>query len=210
MFADRQAAGEQLADALTATSIDADIVLGVPRGGVPVARVVAARLGVPLDVVIARKIGAPDNPELALGAVAADGSGWLNDSLLERLDVDDTYLDEARQAEAQAARDRADRYRSKRPAPDLMGKRVIVVDDGVATGATLKACLRSVRSQGAAVVILAVPVGPPSTIDELRREADRVICLEEPTSFGAVGAHYRSFEQVSDATVLEFLDAYQS
>lgn len=206
MFSDRSDAGKRLADAVIAESIEVDIVLGVPRGGVPVARVVADRLSAPLDVVIARKIGAPDNPELALGAVAADGSGWLNQSLIERLAVDDAYLEETRREEANAAKARADRYRADRPAPDLTGKRVLVVDDGVATGATLKACLRSVRSQGAAVVTVAVPVGPPEAIDALRREADRVICLEEPDPFRAVGAHYRTFEQVSDAAVLATLD----
>ncbi|MFB6298960.1 MAG: phosphoribosyltransferase [Halobacteriales archaeon] len=210
MFTDRRDAGDRLAEALVAESIEADIVLGVPRGGVPVASVVAERLDLPLDVVIARKIGAPDNPELALGAVAADGTGWLNDSLIDRLGVTDGYLEQARQAEANAAEDRAERYRAERPPPDLMGARVLVVDDGVATGATLKACLRSVRSQGAAAVIVAIPVGPPETIDAIRREADRVVCLEEPTSFGAVSAHYRSFEQVSDAAVLALLGDEES
>ncbi|WP_255150748.1 phosphoribosyltransferase [Halorarius halobius] len=202
MFEDRTDAGERLAEHLREAGVEADVVLAIPRGGLPVARPVADALGAPLDVVVARKLGAPGNPELAVGAVADDGTLWVNDDLVAQLGVSDDYLDAERDAEAARAREKADRYRQ---GIDLAGKRVVVVDDGVATGATTAACLRRVREAGAAHVTLAVPVGPPDTLDRLREEADRVIALEEPFSFGAVGAHYRDFRQVPDEAALAYL-----
>lgn len=205
MFDDREDGGRRLADALVDRGVEADVVLTIPRGGLPVGRVVADRLDAPLDVVVASKLGAPNNPELALGAVAGDGSYWLNDDLVEKLDVPDDYIEAEREREAEAAREKVRRYRGGDPTPDLTGQRVVVVDDGVATGATAIACLRQVRGAGAERVVFGAPVGPREASSELRGEADEVVLAEVPEYFGAVGRHYRSFPQVSDEEALEIL-----
>jgi len=204
-FADRAEGGRRLADELVARGVEADVVLAVPRGGLPVGRAVADRLGVPLDVVVARKIGAPTNPELAVGAVASDGTTWLNEAILDALGVDEDYLEAGVERERAAAAEKLARYRGDRPPLDLAGKRVVVVDDGVATGATITACLREVRNAGAARVVLAAPVGPPDVVDRLRREADDVVVVSTPIAFGAVGQFYRSFDQVTDEEAREYL-----
>ncbi|PGF16851.1 phosphoribosyltransferase [Natrinema sp. CBA1119] len=205
MFDDRTDAGERLAAELERRDLAVDVVLGIPRGALPVARPVADALEADLDVVVARKMGAPQNPEVALGAVASDGSVWENDGLIDRLDVSEEYLEEIRAEEAENAREKADRYRDTDGLPDLQGKRVLIVDDGVATGATATACLRQVRETGAEWVGLAVPVGSPRAIDDLEREADAVIALQTPADFRAVGQYYRTFGQVSDEEALEYL-----
>lgn len=206
MFADRTDAGDRLATELARRDIDADIVLGIPRGALPVARPVADALDADLDVVVARKMGAPGNPELALGAVASDGSVWTNDDLVDRLGVDDEYLQRIREEEAENAARKADRYRDEPGLPDLEGKRAVIVDDGVATGATAMACLRQVQQADADFVVLAVPVGSPRSIADLEREADEVIALETPENFRAVGQFYQTFGQVSDEEAIEFLE----
>lgn len=206
MFEDRVDAGDRLAEAVRKREPAIDIVLAIPRGGLPLGRAVADALGVPLDVVVAKKIGAPWNPELAIGAVASDGSEWRNEALIERAGVEEASIANHQRREAEAAREKADRYRSDRSALDLRGKRVLLVDDGVATGATTRACLTRLRNAGVARVELAVPVGPPNTIERLGSEADTVICLETPSQFDAVGQFYRSFEQVSDEEAIGYLD----
>lgn len=204
-FADRTDAGRRLAGELVARGIEADIVLAVPRGGLPLGRAVADELGLPLDIVVARKLGAPHNPELAIGAVGSGGSVWLNAELIERLDVSELYLESTQQEEATNARQKAERYRGDRPPSDLTDKRVLIVDDGVATGATTTACIRLARAGGAAEVILAIPVGPPDTVEQLREVADGVICLEKPPTFQAVGQFYDRFGQVSDEEAMAYL-----
>lgn len=206
MFEDRSDAGERLAELLDGHDVEADLVLAIPRGGLPVGRVVADALGVPLDVVAARKIGAPGNPELGIGAVASDGTVWLNEEYVAALDVGGDYLSAAIERERAAAREKVERYRRGRPPLDLHDLTVVVVDDGVATGATTIACIRQVRAAGAASVILAVPVGPPDTVERLRAEADEVLCVETPPYFGAVGEFYRSFVQVSDEEAIAYLE----
>jgi predicted phosphoribosyltransferase len=206
MFRNRTDAGRRLADLLDDHDVRADVVLAIPRGGLPVGRAVADGLGVPLDVVAARKIGAPWNPELAVGAVASDGTVWLNESMLDDLDVSESYLEERTDVEHDAAREKVERYRADRPPLELDGKTVVIVDDGVATGATTIACIRQVRDAGAERVILAVPVAPPDTVERLRREADEVVCVETPPHFGAVGQFYDSFRQVSDEEAMTYLD----
>ena len=205
MFDDRTDAGERLADLLVEREVEADIVLAVPRGGLPVGRAVADRLGVPLDIVSARKIGAPWNPELAIGAVASDGSVWLNEELIAQSGIDDEYVVDQREREREAARDRVDEYRGQRPPLDLTGKRVVVVDDGVATGATMHACLRQVAADGADRIVLAVPVAPPDTLERLEAETDDAVCVETPSNFGAVGRFYRTFDQVTDEQARSYL-----
>ena len=204
-FHDRTDAGAQLATELRERAIDADIVLAIPRGGLPMGRAVADALDVPLDVVVAKKIGASGNPEYAIGAVAADGSVWRNEEAFDFRDIDEAYFERARREEAENARQKADRYRGDRPAPDLAGKTVVVVDDGVATGSTARACLEQVRHADAAHVVLAIPVGPPDSVTELAELADEVVCLRTPPNVRGVGQFYERFDQVSDEEAMEYL-----
>lgn len=206
MFTDREDAGEQLGAHLADTIDPPDVILAIPRGGLPLGRAVADEFAVPLDVVIAKKLEAPANPELAIGAVSADGSVWYNDELIDRLDVTDEYIEDEREQQLAAAREKRNAYQDDDP-PNLTDKAVLIVDDGVATGATALACLRTVDTQSPSRLQLAVPVGPPETLDTLRRESivDAVIALSEPTRFGAVGAHYQHFDQVTDEEAIEYL-----
>lgn len=197
-FDDREDAGQQLADRIREKITDVDIVLAIPRGGLPVGRIVADALDVPLDIVVSSKIGAPHNPEFAIGAAASDGSVWVDQETIDRLDVSDSYLEREQAREIEIARNKAVTYRGDRPEPELTGKSVLIVDDGVATGATAIAAINLVRGQGADRVIVGVPVGPPDTIRELESLADSVIYLTAPPSFSAVGQFYRDFGQVSD------------
>jgi predicted phosphoribosyltransferase len=202
-FQNREAAGELLGETLRDRGVGADAVLAVPRGGLPLGRAVADALDAPLDVVVAKKVGAPGNPEYALGAVADDGTVWRNE---EALDSHDESYFERRQAEvAETARDTAERYRAGRDPVDVAGRRVVVVDDGLATGSTAAACLRTLRDRGAERVVLAVPVGPPETVHELSALADEVVCLVTPERFVGVGGFYDRFEQVSDERAMSYL-----
>lgn len=205
-FSDRTDAGQRLASLLEEREVDTDCVFAIPRGGLPLGRVVADALSVPLDVVVARKVGAPANPELAIGAVGADGSLWRNDDLIAQLGVSEEYVDSQAAREAAAAREKRDRYRDERAPLDLTGRTVLLVDDGIATGATTIACLRQLRAAGTSRVRLAVPVAPREVIADLETEADEVIVLATPAYFGAVGRFYRSFEQVSDEEAMSYLD----
>lgn len=204
MFRDRTDAGNQLARRLSELDLDADLVLGVPRGALPVARPVADALDVPLDIVVAKKMGAPDNPEYAIGAAASDGSVYLDEETVNRLGIDEEYVERERERAAETAREKADRYRQGEPY-EVADRTVVVVDDGVATGATLKACVRMLRERGAGRIIIAVPVGSPESLAELERETERVIALTEPKSFRAVGQFYDRFDQVSDEQAIEYL-----
>lgn len=206
MFTDRTDAGEQLAAELRRSDIDTDVVLGIPRGGLPVARPVADTLGVPLDVVVAKKVGAPGNAELAVAAVADDGTTWRNDSLIGSLDLTTGYLEDEIEHAQRAAKEKAARYREGRPPLDFSGQRVLVVDDGLATGATMQACVERVLEAGAASVVVAVPVGSPRTVEEIERSVDQIVVLESPSTFSAVGQFYRNFAQVSDEDAMALLD----
>ncbi|WP_224450181.1 phosphoribosyltransferase [Haloprofundus salilacus] len=209
MFDDRTDAGERLADVLERRDVDADVVLAIPRGGLPVGRVVADRLGAELDVVVAEKLGAPGNPELAIGAVAGDGSVWLNDDLVDRLGVSSAYVERVREVEAENVREKVASYRGGTAVPQLEGERVVLVDDGIATGATAIACLRQIRNAGAAHVTLAVPVAPHDAESRLSGEFDTFVCVESPRGFGAVGQYYRSFGQVSNEEARAILESYE-
>ena len=205
-FRDRRDAGAVLATALHDADLGSDaVVLGVPRGGVMVAAAVAEQLGLPLDLALARKIGAPGHAELAIGAIGEDGAVWLNRPLLERLRVDREWLDESIERERVELARRSRRYRGDRPSLPLQGRTAVVVDDGVATGATLAAVLGAVRSRGPARVVAAVPVAPPDAVATLAERCDTVVCPVTPRRFDAVGAWYDDFGQTTDAEVVAAL-----
>jgi predicted phosphoribosyltransferase len=204
MFEDRHEAGERLGEALDRFGDPTPVVLGIPRGGVVVAEVVARRLRAPLDVVVPRKLGAPGNPELGIGAVAP-GVRVLDARLIRELRVPASYLEaEISRQQGEIAR-REGRYRAGRGSPNLEGRAAIVVDDGVATGGTAVAALRWARGAGAARVVLAIPVAPRQAVASLAREADELVALATPEPFLAVGQWYESFEQVSDEEVIALL-----
>ncbi len=205
VFSNRTEAGKKLAAALKGTEKDA-VVLAIPRGGVVVGFEIAHELNIPLDIVITKKIGAPDNPELAIGAVAEDGTHLLDNSLVEMLGVPQSYIEAEVQRQKDEIRRRLKVYRGDASPPEIVGHQVIVVDDGVATGATLKAALRSLRKKGVKSLTVAVPVGPPDTIRALHKEADSVVCLSTPEPFYAIGEFYQDFNQTSDEEVIELLN----
>ena len=205
IYRDRQDAGRQLADALLAYAGPDTVVVGLPRGGMPVAAEVASRLGAPLDVFVVRKLGVPWQPELAMGAIASGGVLVRNERVLQLLPDPEASLAQVRQREQAVLAGREAMYRGQRPALDLAGKRVIVVDDGVATGATMKAAVKALRKSGASSVIVAVPVGAPDTCRELEEQADALVCLQSPRLFSAVGQWYEDFGQTTDEEVGEIL-----
>lgn len=204
-FSNRNEAGQRLAASLKEHVFVDGLVLAIPRGGVVIGFEVAEALGLPLDVIIPRKIGAPGNPELAIGAMTEDGTAILDENLMSYLNVPSDYVERESGAQKLEIQRRMRLYRQNEPYPRLSGRDVIVVDDGIATGSTMKAALASVRNRGAKSVTAAVPVGPPSTIEELKRLADRVVCLFTPESFYAIGEFYYDFGQTSDGEVVDLL-----
>ena len=209
MFTDRKEAGRRLATALMRYKAESPVVLAVPRGGVPVAYEVARALEAPLDIIVARKLGAPGQHELGLGAIV-DGDhpqSVLNEDIIRELRVSTQYIQAEIEAELKEIRRRQAAYRKGRPATVLAGRTVIVVDDGIATGGSIRAALRGVRRMGPGKVVLAVPVAPPETIAALRGEADEVVCLETPEYFMAIGEFYDDFRQTGDGEVIDLLAA---
>lgn len=204
-FATRASAGALLARRLEGQGGPNLLVLGIPRGGVPVAAAIADALGGELDVAVARKLGAPDQPELAIGAVTAEGTTHLNTDLVRHLGINAAYLARVQRAELQEARRREARFRGGRPRPRIEGRTVVVVDDGLATGATVWAAAEAVRRQRPARLIVAVPVGSREACEALREVADEVVCLAQPEPFGGVGLHYASFPQLEDDEVIRIL-----
>ena len=206
MFRDRRDAGRQLAVALESYRGEPDvIVVGLPRGGVPVAREVAAALAAPLDVIIVRKLGVPSQPELAMGAVGEAGARVIDDDLVRRAGVSRDRLAAVERRERQEVEVRARRFRPGRRSHALSGRVVIVVDDGVATGSTARAACAVARAAGAARVVLAVPVAPIGWESRMGAAADEYVAVETPRRFGAVGNFYRDFTQTTDEEVIDLL-----
>jgi putative phosphoribosyl transferase len=205
-FQDRREAGQVLAEALAAYDGRDDLlVLGLARGGVPVGWEVAAALRAPLDVFLVRKLGVPQWQELAMGALASGGGLVINDNLIRSLGISDEALSATIDRETEELNRREQAYRGAKPPADLKGKVAILVDDGIATGASMLAAVRAVRAAAPAQVVVAVPVGPPSACQQLAGEADDVVCATMPSSFEAVGQVYTDFHQVSDDEVRELL-----
>lgn len=209
-FADRKSAGRLLAARIgpivTGPDWNEPLVLALPRGGMAVAREVADSLEAPLDVLVTRKIGHPSQPELGVGAIAEGGEPVYDAALLARLRLSRSALAPVVQRERAELARRVEVYRGGRPPPDVTGRGVIVVDDGLATGVTARAALRALRSRGTGRIMLAVPVAAPSSAAGMAPEADDVVVLEMPGSFRAVGEWYLSFGQLTDADVLRLLD----
>lgn len=210
IFRDRRQAGKLLAAEVAKLGLRDVIVLAIPRGGVPVADEIADALGAPLDLIIARKIGAPGYSEYAIGAVSQDGEPVLDGSAVEALRVTKEYVEKEAALQASEVRARMKTYRGDRPYPQIEGKTVVVVDDGIATGSTVRAAIRSLRRRNPGLVILATPVAPPETIRELSVEADRIVCLSTPENFSAVGEFYVDFGQLEDSDVIDTLRKYSS
>jgi putative phosphoribosyl transferase len=207
MFRDRREAGRVLAEELMSyRGNDNVLVLGLARGGVPVAWEIASALGAALDVFLVRKLGVPRWSELAMGALASGGGVVMNDNVVSSLHITDEQVREVIDSETAELNRRERAYRGGRPVADPQGKIVILVDDGIATGASMMAAVRAVRAAGPQSIVVAVPVGPESVCRELAREADDVVCATMPPAFEAVGQVYGDFHQVGDDEVRELLD----
>ncbi len=204
-FRDRREAGEALAEELSELKGSAPVILGIPRGAVPMAAVVADELDGELDVVIVRKLGAPRNPELAIGSMTEDGEAIVDETLMRRTNAGEDYMEREKQQQMEKIEERKRVYRSMHDKVDLTDRVVVIVDDGFATGATMKAALQSARTENPERLIAAAPVGARPTVEDLADYADEVVCLRAPAYFGAVGAFYRDFGQVTDDEVVEVL-----
>jgi len=205
-FEDRHDAGRQLGEEMTPLAGDPKVlVLGLPRGGVAVAFEVARALEAPMDVFVVRKLGFPRQPELAMGAIASGGVRVLNESIIRQLGVRERDIEEAAEREGAELRRREDTYRQGKPPQELQGRTAVLVDDGLATGATMLAAVRAARARQAGRIVVAAPVASPDAVATLKREADSVVSLMTPADFHAVGQWYRHFHQVTDEEVCDLL-----
>jgi len=207
MFRDRRDAGSKLCDSLESYKNRKDVlVLALPRGGVVTGFEIASYLHTPLDVLIVRKIGTPWQPELAAGAISETGEVVLNPDVVSGYGISKEYIDDAVAGQKEEIARRQKLYRNGKGLTTLEGKIIILVDDGVATGATMKAAIETLKGEMIRKLVVALPVAPPETADELKRMADEFVCLETPQYFMAVGNHYQDFEQVSDEEVVRLLE----
>ena len=209
VFRDRKAAGQELANRLSAYRDSDAIVLALPRGGVPVAFEVALALHAPLDVMVVRKLGVPGHEEYAMGAIASGGMRILNDAVVHELGISTVAIEGVARAEHTELQRRERLYRGNRPPPDVRGRTVILVDDGLATGSTMLVAVRALRAQQPAHIAVAVPIAAADTCESLRSEADDVICARTPFPFRAVGLWYQDFSQTSDEEVCTLLKLAQ-
>ncbi|MGW1679678.1 phosphoribosyltransferase [Saccharopolyspora sp. NPDC002376] len=205
-FGDRRDAGWRLAEQLQHLRDEDVVVLGLPRGGVPVAFEVARALDAPLDVIVVRKLSAPSHPELGMGAIGEDEVRVINDEVMWRTGVRPGELAEIEREERGVLNRRARLYRGDRARADLSGRTALIVDDGIATGSTAAVACRVARAQGAARLVLAMPVAPPNVLEQLRESVDELVCLEAPEDFRAIAEWYADFPHTSDADVAELLD----
>lgn len=204
-FRDRIEAGNLLAEKLAEKSYAPAIVLGIPRGGVILADIVAKKIGADFDIVIPRKLGAPKNEELAIGAVMEDGTSYINRYIVNALRIPQDYLGSEKERQAAEIRRRSSVYRKPDLNYDIAGKNVILVDDGIATGATVIASARWARKRQLSTLTIAVPVAPSQSVDVLEQEADSVVVMHMPDNFGSVGQFYEEFEPVSDDQVIQIM-----
>ena len=210
-FRHRLDAGKRLAVRLVRYRNRPDVlVMAIPRGGVPVAYEVAKALAVPLDVIVVRKLGLPGQPELAMGAIASGGVRVLNEDVVRALRIPERTIDSVAALETAGLERRERSYRGERPAEDPTGRTVILVDDGLATGSSMQAAIAALRARGAASIVVAVPVGPPSTCLEISRLADELVCLKQPAFFAAVGEWYADFNPTTDDEVRQLLESSHS
>jgi predicted phosphoribosyltransferase len=209
-FKNRSEAGQKLARALSNYKDQHPVILALPRGGVPVAAEVAAVLDAPLDLILVRKIGVPFQPELAMGAVVDGGAPIIvrNEDVVQSAGIDETQFKAVCDGELAEIERRRQRYLGGRERVDVVGRTAVVIDDGIATGATMRAALRATRMRNPTKLVLAVPVAPSESIVEMREEADEVICLEDHEFFGAIGYYYGDFRQISDEEVIEILERF--
>ena len=204
-FENREEAGKRLAKELVAYRGKATIIFAIPRGGVVTAYEIAKVLDAPLDIIIPRKIGAPGNQELAIGAVTEDGTTILNTRLVTMLGISDAYIELEKAKQIEEIKRRVKTYRGEYLPTNIEGKIVILVDDGIATGATVRAAIHSLRKGKPSSIVVAIPVGPPDTIKELKQEVDKLICLVSYDPFYAIGQFYADFSQVPDRDVIALL-----
>lgn len=204
IFADRIAAARKLAEALSDYRDKHPLILAIPRGAVPMAKVIAQKLNGEMDVVLVRKLRAPDNPEFAIGSI--DESGWIYlADYAERADADQDYMNQEVSVQMETIRQRRMQYTPNRPSVNPAGRIVIVIDDGLATGSTMIAALHALRDKRPAELVCAIPVAPPDTLKKLQGKADRIVCLSSPCDFYAVGQFYADFPQVTDEEVMACL-----
>jgi len=210
LFLNRTEVGKLLADRILRMNLENPVVLAIPRGGVVVAREIALAIGAKLDLVITRKIGFPGQPEFAIGAVTQDGEMIVDENIIKGYGISRDYLKQESARQKNEILERMRKYRGESPYPDLAGKTVIIVDDGIATGNTMLAAIESIRRKKPGKIILAIGVAPPETVNRLSKAVDQVVCLDTPEPFYAIGEFYEQFEQVEDDEVKEALKEVDS
>ena len=208
LFADRREAAQRLGESLAEHPMRRPVILGIPRGGIVIADRIATALDADLDIALARKLGAPGNPELAIGAVSENGVVHIQSRIAAKVRADEDYIDWERERQLAEIQSRRERYRSVLSKVPLEGRTAVIVDDGIATGATMQAAIWAMRVEEPSEILVAVPVGAQDATERLEREADAVVCLHRPAHFYAIGQFFEDFEQVADREVMAILEAH--